>query len=533
MSLPALPPDVAAALIDALPSRLKRRAGALAAECSAWPIDGDRITVGDHVVTVSDTLTCDCLLSPKCAHVGAVALAAPVADAPAADAVAAGESAVAPPETVPAEAAGAPAEDDPSTVSPVAPPITDPPGADAPATPDRVIAAAELEHRRDLAERSRRLVDVILERGIGALGVADHAAGLALLQSARAAALPRLERALTGVVGASRSMRTLAPPGRDDLARRVGALATAAHALAENPGSDDAVGQARRTYSALDGRGTGTFVPVCAEPVVAASGFAGVVLTFADARGELLEFAHTPPGDASDVPAAWLGRAALGDLHCSHAELARHRLLISGGRTSADGRLGRGRGVRAALGAPVTPEDLRGIDAYRVFEGTVESADRRGFAVTEPSGGTLELRFSTDARRAGLGGVVAWLRSQTSVTVVADGDKAVRLWGDGGEQVFPGLDRPKVDDAVVGAVVGPVERGLVAPAAGVAQMLADWSGLAVAGGATAIRARERRVLADAARLDDLAAPVAAELLRGLLESTDATAIARIHVYLGR
>lgn len=545
MNLPALPPALSASLIDALPSRLKRRAGALAADCASWAVDGDRVTVGGQVVTVADTVTCSCLLSPKCAHVGAVALAAPVADDPAPH-VPTGAGPEMAPDMAPQAAPDAAGTAGQSGETAAAPPTA---------------TAAELERRRELAERARGFVDVVLARGICAIGIADHAAGLALLQAARAAGLPRLERALTGVVGASRSMRTTAPTGRDDLARRVGALATAAHELAADPGSPEAAGRARRTYSALDGRGTGTFTPVAAEPIVAASGFAGVVVTFTDGKGEFLRFAHAPPGDAADVRAAWLGRAALGDLHCSHAELARHRLLVSGGRTSADGRLGRGRGVRAALGAAITPDDLRGIDGYLLLEGTVISGDRRGFTLAESGeagetgstapathGRTHRLRFSGDARRAGLGDLIGWMAAQSGLRVVvkhgADGDGdtggdgvVVRVWGDDGEQVFPGLDRPTVPRAnkadPSAAPSDHAERGLTAPAPGVPELLADWAGLAVTGGATAVRARERRLLADAARLGDLAAPVAAELLRGLLDATDSTAMARIHVYLGR
>lgn len=268
MTLPALPSALAASVIDGLPSRLKRRASALAADCATWPIDGGRVTVGDHVVTVavaeSDSgpvavgVTCDCLLSPKCAHVGAVAVAAPVGEELAQDAAAGREPATA---TGPGSDAGSEA------------------GSDATTNP------AELKRHRGLATRALRLVDAALGRGIGALSIANHAEGLALLRAARAASLPRLEKALTGVVGASRSMRTLAPPGRDDLARRAGSLALAAHELSTFPDSRSAVGEARRSYSALDGRGTGTFVPVAAEPVVAGSGFAGIVVTVADGRG--------------------------------------------------------------------------------------------------------------------------------------------------------------------------------------------------------------------------------------------------------
>lgn len=489
-SLPAVAPDIAADLLSALPSRLKRRAEALVAESSSWVVQDGAVVIGEHTVTVSEEITCSCLLSPKCAHVGAVVLAAPVGAAE----VSAGGVSVGEVQDV--------------VVS------------------EKRVDEAALNTRVQLATRCTELVNASLKQGLGALSVQDYAGALALLQATRAAVLPRLERALTAVVGGLRSIRLGSPPGRDDLGNRLSTLALAAYVLAKDPTSEEAIGQTRRSYSNLDGRGTGIFVPLMAEPVVAASGFAGVVVTFADTQGELLQLAHTPPGEAKDVVSAWEGRAALGDLHCSYSQLSRHKLLISGGRTSADGRIGRGKGVRAALGEAVGIADLPEAPGFEYFSGTVISGDRRGIVLRTDSG-EISLSFLSAARRAGIGDLLSWLKSQPELQVVSRDRHVVRVFTST-EQVFPGLDHPigtKLPDDS-----GP--RELRMPALGVAELLSSWCGILTAGGAVVLGGQANRLASDAAKLDALAAPVAAGLLRSLLTELDATALARIQGYLG-
>lgn len=457
--IPALSPSVAAALLDALPSRLKRRAEKLAAGHETWLIDGSSVTVGEHSVTLTPEPACTCLLSPRCAHVGAVALVAPTASS---------EPEV--PEAEPELQAG--------------------------------ISNEERAARLDLAARATQLVEDCLAHGVGGLPVSGHAAALALLQSARVARLPRLERALTAVVGASQSTRAGKPPGRDDLGLRLGSLSLAAHGLARDP---EDVGTARRSYSALDGRGTGSFTPVSAEPVLTASGYAGVVIHFLSSKGEFLQLAHTPPGGVANLRAAWHAGVALGDLHRPHAELARHKVLISGGRTSADGRIGRGGGVHAALGAEVELEDLREVPGHRILRGTPQAVTRLGFELEG-----VPLRFLPAARQTSLGELADWLSTLDEVTVLARNDTALRIWGDGVD-VFPGLDR--APDVEKRTPAKGVERPLVARPHGVAEILRHWLGIAAAGGAPALVSQSERLSGDVRRLKNLAAPTAARVLR--------------------
>lgn len=492
-SLPAVAPDIAADLLSALPSRLKRRAEALAAESSSWSVQDGVVAIGEHTVTVAEDITCSCLLSPKCAHVGAVVLAAPVGSAGAA---------VVSDETVGGAVGGA-----------------------AESSVEKAVNESALNTRIQLASRCTDLVNACLKHGLGALSVQDYAGALALLQATRAAVLPRLERALTGVVGGLRSTRLGTPPGRDDLGNRLSTLALAAFVLAKDPTSEEAIGQTRRSYSNLDGKGTGIFVPLMAEPVVAASGFAGVVVTFADTQGELFQLTHTPPGEAKDVASAWEGRAALGDLHCSYSQLARHKLLLSGGRTSADGRIGRGKGVRAALGEAVGITDLPEVPGFEYFSGTVISGDRRGFILRTESG-EIPLSFLSAARRAGLGDVLSWLKNQPELQVVGRDRHVVRVFTST-EQVFPGLDQPDGTDLPDDS--GP--RELRMQTLGVSELLSLWCGIVTAGGAVALGGQSNRLANDAAKLDALAAPVAAGLLRSLLTELDATALARLQGYL--
>ncbi|HJE10889.1 MAG TPA: SWIM zinc finger family protein [Corynebacterium glutamicum] len=494
-SLPAVAPDIAADLLSALPSRLKRRAEALAAESSSWSVQDGVVAIGEHTVTVAEDITCSCLLSPKCAHVGAVVLAAPV-----------GAATEVPVAEVPV-----------GGVQDVAQDV---------AQPEKLVNESALNTRIQLASRCTDLVNACLKHGLGALSIQDYAGALALLQSTRAAVLPRLERALTGVVGGLRSTRLGTPPGRDDLGNRLSTLALAAFVLARDPTSEEAIGQTRRSYSNLDGKGTGIFVPLMAEPVVAASGFAGVVVTFADTQGELFQLAHTPPGEAKDVASAWEGRAALGDLHCSYSQLAKHKLLLSGGRTSADGRIGRGKGVRAALGEAVGITDLPEVPGFEYFSGTVISGDRRGFILRTDSG-DIPLSFLSAARRAGLGDVLSWLKNQPELQVVSRDRHVVRGFTST-EQVFPGLDHPDGTDLPDDS--GP--RELRMQTLGVSELLSLWCGIVTAGGAVALGGQSNRLANDAAKLDALAAPVAAGLLRSLLTELDATALARIQGYLG-
>ncbi|MEY7980721.1 hypothetical protein AB8O53_30920, partial [Streptomyces pilosus] len=92
--LPPVAPSVTAALVAALPPRLRKRLDAGVTKLLARPVsrDGDtvRIAVDDGTdvvlhapggsVTGADAIRCGCLLAPDCLHRAAAASAAPVAD---------------------------------------------------------------------------------------------------------------------------------------------------------------------------------------------------------------------------------------------------------------------------------------------------------------------------------------------------------------------------------------------------------------------------------------------------------------------
>jgi len=82
---------VSADALAVIPSRLLKRAEKLAADSDSWRVtlvdDGFRVEVGTTTVTyVENKFECSCLISPKCAHIGAVCMAAPIAAARARDA---------------------------------------------------------------------------------------------------------------------------------------------------------------------------------------------------------------------------------------------------------------------------------------------------------------------------------------------------------------------------------------------------------------------------------------------------------------
>ncbi len=81
--LPSLAPGVSADALAVIPSRLLKRAEKLAADSDSWQVtlvdDGFRVEVGTTTVTYVDKFECSCLISPKCAHIGAVCMAAPIA----------------------------------------------------------------------------------------------------------------------------------------------------------------------------------------------------------------------------------------------------------------------------------------------------------------------------------------------------------------------------------------------------------------------------------------------------------------------
>ena len=335
---PVLPPaaaDVAAEAVEALSPRLRKKLDAAIEQYAALAItaEGAGITVTcgeDAVVTLtpdeSGALTraeqahCSCLLAPRCLHRAALLSACPVADT-----------------------ASAP---DAATDSPAVPvdksPDTSPAVQPAPVE----LTAAQIA----AAEALWSAAAAVLAAGIPSAGAVPQAELLRAAHTARLAGLHRAEAAALRVVSGLRDARARRSEHRlADLASALrDVLLTAALLAAADP--DPAlIGVARRPYEpggALRVRG------VCREPIISATGYAGVVTHVIGDDGRWYSAADVKPGGPGRALAAatapvTIGAGASGAATLDHARLARGGLLINGATVSADGRLGSGKGVRA------------------------------------------------------------------------------------------------------------------------------------------------------------------------------------------
>ncbi|MDO5077343.1 hypothetical protein [Corynebacterium sp.] len=510
-ALPPLDPALAAAALEQLAPRLLKRAEKLAAESETWTVsteNGLRVTIGQATVTLTDSLHCDCLLAPRCAHIGAVCVASPVGEATAAPEVAEPE-----PASDPAEGAA---------------------WAKTLPAPALVI---------EVAESADSVVAAVLQHGIGQLSIQQHAQLLACVQRARVCGLPRLERALTALATCSQTMRMGRPIGRAEATLATFRLAYLCYRLQRDPGDRQAIGQARRSYDTLDaqsGVGAGKFIPLYAEPIVTASGFAGVTVVLATANGNLYSVTKTPPGTAADVLGVWHGPVRLGDLHSSHAQLAGHVLMITGGKASSDGRIGSGKGVRAALGKPVTLDMVQQLplgDGLAVVDGEMTAIGMKHLTLQLADGAETKFEFSVAARKTEVKSLVEACQRLLSNDVaipcaclVRDAqllclwplDESFALPPEFCGRVFPGLDRVPApallnkyaEQSNGQAEVGTAQRSVV-------ELITSWLARSVFGGEQMIVRRGEELARDAAHLERVAAPFAATLLRRLPHGTHA------------
>ncbi|WP_433532930.1 hypothetical protein ACQPYA_13520 [Micromonospora sp. CA-263727] len=335
--LPPVLPRVAAAAVAALPPRLHRRLDATVERLAAVPVgrvdDGLSVDCGPEAlvtltpgptgaVTDPDQARCSCLLAPRCLHRTAVLLAAPVADpashADAASAATAPES----PATAPPRRAGKPA------------------GAAAGRSP------APTKAQRAAAAGLWRAAAAVLAAGVPAAGAVPQAELLRAAHSARLAGLPRAESAALRTVRGLRAQRGRQTGHRlAELVEVLHDLLYVSGRLAAGDPDPALVGVLRRAYQPdgpLEVHG------VCREPVISATGYAGVVTHLVAADGRRLSFGDVKPGGPDRARDCARAVTEMGAVAVNHAVLARGGLRITGGTVSPDGRLGAGKGVRAS-----------------------------------------------------------------------------------------------------------------------------------------------------------------------------------------
>ncbi|WP_406516915.1 hypothetical protein [Streptomyces sp. NBC_00134] len=367
-------------------------------------------------VTAEDAIRCGCLLAPACVHRAAAAALAPIADDTSAPAPSDAPDQPSPPAPDEADATAPPTEpteartspppaSEPTRVAPptsgppaseptrVAPPTSGPPASEptrvAPPTPGPPASeptsstlptsapptsapttlpftgsAPTTPSQAAAAEALWQAAVLVLDAGVDGTGAVLQAGLLRAAHTARLAALPRPAAAAIRTVNGLRAARAAEPGHRTaELADALAELLATAYGL-RRPGTPDAHaalrGTARRAYAP---GGSLRLYGLFTEPVLTSTGHAGVVTWTADAAGRLYTVPDVAPGGPARARNAGDRAVRMGDTALTHRDLARAGLVVSGATVSADGRLGAGRGVRAAAaaGADWTAEPLAAL----------------------------------------------------------------------------------------------------------------------------------------------------------------------------
>ncbi|MEU8526895.1 hypothetical protein AB0C77_15060 [Streptomyces sp. NPDC048629] len=507
--LPPVAAEVAAGALDLLPARLRKRVDGAVAKAAAWRVepapDGANgvgavrvrvadettvtLTTTDGVVASADAAICDCLLAPACLHRAAVLASAPLAETgPGPDE----------PETGPG-----PGPDEPETEADPEPESAQEPGSPAAPTPAQLRA---LDALRAVGER-------VLVAGVGGAGAVVRAETVRAAHAARVAGLHRAAAVGLRIARRLGEARAEEPGFRLDA---LGADLTELFALALRPTS--AVGTARRTYRpAQPLRLTGLFT----EPVVTASGYAGVTTYALAPDGALHTLADVRPGGAERVAQA-AASTVPGGCTVSLRELGDGGgVLLTSPTVSYDGRVGAGGGVRSV-----------GVSGTGWSEGPADALWRRPpaeqFAASD--GGT-EVRTHDgdgaegDDPRAGLlflRGTVA----QDGRFAVADGP-TVALYAPDERPELPYAENLRLLAARPGLRIRLVARVVPGRPGGVHALAAAWEGRdgAVVRADLGLRRIHRTDLPDPAATSTMdapsgpvpALPVELELLRRAVE----------------
>lgn len=330
-SLPPVAAPVLAAAVEALPNRLRRKLDDTVAAAASWPVtvhsghwtvavDADTtVTVtADGTVTDAAQVTCTCLLSPNCLHRTAVLATAPAADA----------------------APGPAPDDEPA--------------------PDGLEQTPLTDDQRAAAEHLWQAGADVLGAGVAGSGVVLRTALLRATHEARVHGLHRAASAGRAVAAHLRAASESLPQYRlGDLTDQLRELLTVTYRL-RDAADPTFVGTARRRY---DVQGSLRLYGLCTVPVVAETGYAGVVTYLVDRDGRMWTVTDLMPGGPERVPVAANGPVALGEAALSHRELGRAGLVVSGATASDTGTLGAGAAVRAvrAAGAAWTDEPLAAL----------------------------------------------------------------------------------------------------------------------------------------------------------------------------
>ena len=239
---PGVSPLLLAEVFEQLPARLRRRLEDEPQLASAWTWNESRVeaaadavvSLKASVITSMAQVSCTCLLAPKCLHIAAVLRALPLAMEENAAPAAAQEPSIAPDGEV-------------------------------------LLDAKQREAARQMWSAAAR----VLSDGASAAGLVTEGELLRAIHSCRIVGLHRLSAAGLRTVERIRSLRAERPEFRlGVLTADIEELLLVARRLAVERADPTWIGTARREYLTVGSlKLTGLFT----EPVIAASGYAGVV----------------------------------------------------------------------------------------------------------------------------------------------------------------------------------------------------------------------------------------------------------------
>ncbi|MFF5209612.1 hypothetical protein [Streptosporangium sp. NPDC000396] len=477
VQLPPVEPHVAAAAVEDLTPRLRKKLDAAVERCAGLPVtvEGQTVSVSwgeDAAVTLTPgpsgavadpgAARCSCLLAPRCLHRAAVLSACPVADTdagtgtdtdtvPEAGTVAAAEPAAATPATDAGPTSGQVAAAGPVVQ---AEPADATPAASPGPTSGQVAAAAELWGA----------AAAVLAGGVPGAGAVPQAELLRAAHTARLAGLPKAEAAALRVVRGLRAARARHDSHRlADLVSALCELLLISGRLTEGDPDPALVGTTRRTYR--PGEGLRVY-GVCREPVISATGYGGVVTHLITDDGRWFSVADVKPGGPARARGAGTATVTLGAAALSHAQLARRGLLISGTTISPDGRLGSGKGVRAnpVAGLPWSEGPLAALFARPLaevaderFSGNAWSDSQAVEAVGEPVGCDLVIVGAEGDR------VLARELRGSGDSGRGDGSGSVDGSGEAGGSGGSGRDDGSGEAGGSGEAEVPAEAAMVGP----------------------------------------------------------------------
>ena len=334
-SLPTIEASLLAELIDAAPRRVRKRLDRdpTVAAGWEWTRKGSEWVIvagGESVRLETDasgrlkthqTVSCSCLLSPKCFHLLACVTSLKVAED----------------QTESANASDSESVNIQASASVDADEFVE----------DRVEVTDSMQAT---AEQALRAIDGTLISGARASGLIVQSSLLRTAHQCRAEGLINLSSSLLRMTEGIQRLRA-----NDDHADTDGLYRDTVFAIQ----NATAVAGSERVFRSDLGYARRPFAPtklkrligVIAEPILTLSGYAGVVVHLIGDDGLAYQVVETRPGDASLVGQAYRGGIDLGGTTASAQTISRANIDVQNLTCSPDGRLGKGTKTRWAIGS--------------------------------------------------------------------------------------------------------------------------------------------------------------------------------------